>query len=184
MGSQVETQIQDCLYWTVMDTTCTSKTRPQEKTSSMQHKGHNTQTIHWVLEHWHAIWQSWEVHQPPWQLTNHHAQQLKMNTLLNVNSHLYITCTHLLYSILYLVTLFNAAAKQETWESILFQPVLKAYPTHHAWIITCPHIPRKSGEKMEDVFVQQMGRTHHDYWIPYNRNLWLQLIYSQHCRQN
>ena len=35
-----------------------------------------------VLEHQHAIQESQEVHQPPYQLTNYHAQQLKMNTLL------------------------------------------------------------------------------------------------------
>ena len=36
----------------------------------------------WVLDHWHAIWQSHKVHQTSCQLTNHHTQQLNMHTLL------------------------------------------------------------------------------------------------------
>ena len=48
----------------------------------MQCKICGTQTTHWVLEHWHTTWQSWEVRQPPCQLTYHHTQQLKMNTWL------------------------------------------------------------------------------------------------------
>ena len=48
----------------------------------MQHQGHSTQTTSCILKHQHTIWQRWEIHQPPCQLTNNHAQQLKMNTLV------------------------------------------------------------------------------------------------------
>ena len=58
-----------------------------------------------------------------------------------------------------MVTLFDATINQESWESVLFQPVLKAYPTHHSWIITT-HISLGNLEKQWKMFVQQMGRTH------------------------
>ena len=35
-----------------------------------------------------------------------------------------------------MITLINATVTQESWESVLFQPVLKAYPPCHSWIIT------------------------------------------------
>ena len=78
--------------------------------------------------------------------------------LTHVHSHLKITCTHLLCSILYLVTLINATVLQESGESVLFQPVLKAYPMCHSWIITA-HISLRNLEKQLKFFVRQMGRT-------------------------
>ena len=56
-----------------------------------------------------------------------------------------------------MVTLINATVKQESWESVLFQPVLKAYPTHYSWIITA-HFSLGNLEKQWKMFVQQMGR--------------------------
>ena len=54
----------------------------------MQHQGHSTQTTCGVLEHQHTNQESCKIHQPPYQLTNHYAQQLKMNTLLMLK----VTC--------------------------------------------------------------------------------------------
>ena len=51
----------------------------------------------------------------------------------------------------------DATVKQESWESVLFQPVLKAYPTHHSWIIIA-HGSLGNLEKEWKMFVQQMGR--------------------------
>ena len=59
---------------------------------------------------------------------------------------------------MYLVTLINATVLQESWESVLFQPVLKAYPMCHSWIITA-HISLGNQEKQWQMFVKQMGRT-------------------------
>ena len=59
---------------------------------------------------------------------------------------------------MYLVTLTNATVKQESQESVLFQPVLKAYPTHHSWVITT-HVSLGNLEKQWRTFVQQMART-------------------------
>ena len=57
-----------------------------------------------------------------------------------------------------MVTLVDATAKQHSWESVLFQPVLKAYPTHHSWMITT-HVSLGNLEKQWKMFLQQMGRT-------------------------
>ena len=56
------------------------------------------------------------------------------------------------------ITLINATIPQKSWESILFQPVLKAYPTHHSWIITA-HVSSGNLEKQWRMFIKQMGRT-------------------------
>ena len=57
-----------------------------------------------------------------------------------------------------LVTLIDARILQGSWESVLFQPVLKAYPTHHSWIITA-HVSLGNLEKQWRMFIKQMGRT-------------------------
>ena len=57
-----------------------------------------------------------------------------------------------------MVTLINATVKQESQGSVLFQPVLKAYLTHHSWIITA-HISLGNLEKQWKMFVQQMEST-------------------------
>ena len=57
-----------------------------------------------------------------------------------------------------MVTLVNATVLQESWESVLFQPVLKAYPTCHSWIITA-HISLGNLEKQWRMFIKQMERT-------------------------
>ena len=35
-----------------------------------------------------------------------------------------------------MITLINTSSARENGESVLFQPVLKAYPTGHSWLIT------------------------------------------------
>ena len=47
---------------------------------------------------------------------------------------------------------------QENRESVLFQPVLKAYPTHHSWIITT-HVSLGNHEKQWKMFTSQRDRT-------------------------
>ena len=68
-----------------------------------------------------------------------------------------MTCTHLLSSIVCMITLVNTTT-QENQESVLFQPVLKAYPTHHSWIITT-HVSLRNLEKQWRMFTRQMDRT-------------------------
>ena len=54
--------------------------------------------------------------------------------------------------------LISATVKQESQESLLFQPVPKSYPTYHSWIIIT-HISLGNLENQWKMFVQQMGRT-------------------------
>ena len=49
-----------------------------------------------------------------------------------------------------MITLANTTI-QENRESVLFQPVLKAYPTHHSWIITGHVLLGNLGKAMENV---------------------------------
>ena len=51
------------------------------------------------------------------------------------------------------------ALTDTTWESVLFQPVLKAYPTHHSWMIIA-HVSLGNMEKQWKLFTRQMIRTH------------------------
>ena len=52
-----------------------------------------------------------------------------------------------------MITLINTMTTQEGWESVLFQPVLKAYPTHHSWIITA-HVSLGNLEKQWRMFTR------------------------------
>ena len=56
-----------------------------------------------------------------------------------------------------MIALINTTT-QENRESILFQSVLKAYPTHHSWIITA-HVSLVNIEKQWKLFTKQMFRT-------------------------
>ena len=65
-----------------------------------------------------------------------------------------------------------SALVNTTWdnrESVLFQLVLKAYPTHHSWRITA-HVSLGNIEKQWKLFTKQMIRTHQLLpsllWIP------------------
>ena len=48
---------------------------------------------------------------------------------------------------------------QDNRESVLFQPILKAYPTHHSWMITA-HVSLGNMEKHWKLFTKQMIKTH------------------------
>ena len=81
MGPQMETWIQDCPYW-AWQTLPTHWKSSYWKNKVMQHQRCCSQTTSGILEHWHTLWQSWEIHQQPCKFANYHASQLKMNTLL------------------------------------------------------------------------------------------------------
>ena len=57
-----------------------------------------------------------------------------------------------------MITLINTTATQESQESVLFQPVLKAYLTCHSWIITA-HVSLGNLDKQWRTFIRQMDRT-------------------------
>ena len=56
-----------------------------------------------------------------------------------------------------MITLVNTTT-QGNRESVLFQPVLKAYPTCHSWIITA-HVSLGNLEKQWKILTIQMDRT-------------------------
>ena len=58
-----------------------------------------------------------------------------------------------------MITLVNTSSTREFGESVLFQPVLKAYPMHHSWLITA-HISLRHLEHHWKSFSRQMDRTH------------------------
>ena len=57
-----------------------------------------------------------------------------------------------------MITFISATVTQESQESVLFQPVLKAYPLCHSWIITA-HVSLGNLEKQWRMFIKQMERT-------------------------
>ena len=57
-----------------------------------------------------------------------------------------------------MITFINATVTWESWESVLFQPVLKAYLICHSWIITA-HVSLRNLEKQWKMFIKQMERT-------------------------
>ena len=58
-----------------------------------------------------------------------------------------------------MVTLTTTSTTKEMGESVLFQPVLKAYPTNHSWIITV-HISLGHVEHHWKYFNRQVEKTH------------------------
>ena len=56
-----------------------------------------------------------------------------------------------------MIALINTTRQNR--DSVLFQPVLKAYPTHHSWMITA-HASLGNMEKQWKLFTRQMIRTH------------------------
>ena len=57
-----------------------------------------------------------------------------------------------------MINLINTSSTREFGESVLFQPVLKAYPVHHSWLITA-HISLVHLEHHWKSFNRQMDRT-------------------------
>ena len=139
-----------------MDTTYTLKIRPQRK------QGHVMSRIKCLNHQWSSGTSKHNLVELGSTSTTLPTYQPSCSTTedehpTHVNSHLEITCTHLLCNILYLVTLIDVAVLKESKESVLFQPVLKVYTTHHSWIITA-HVSLGNLEKQWRMFVKQMGR--------------------------
>ena len=58
-----------------------------------------------------------------------------------------------------MITFTTASTTKEIGESVLFQPVLKTYPTHPSWIITA-HISLEHLECHCKYFNRQLDKTH------------------------
>ena len=57
-----------------------------------------------------------------------------------------------------MITLINTSSTREFGESVLFQPVLKAHPMHHSWLIAA-HFSLGHLECHWKSFNKQMDRT-------------------------
>ena len=58
-----------------------------------------------------------------------------------------------------MITLITASSTREHGESVLFQAVLKVYPTQHSWLVTA-HIPLGHLEPHWKAFNRHMDKTH------------------------
>ena len=65
---------------------------------------------------------------------------------------------HLHYSTLFMLTPITNPSRRELGESVIFQPVLQAYPTCHSWIITA-HVSLGNLECHWEAFNRQHART-------------------------
>ena len=65
---------------------------------------------------------------------------------------------HLHYSIILTLTPTMNSSQTELGESVIFQPVLQAYPTRHSWIITA-HILLGNLEHHWKLFNRQLAKT-------------------------
>ena len=65
---------------------------------------------------------------------------------------------HLHYSTIFMLTPTTNSSRRELGESIIFQPVLQAYPTQHSWIITA-HVSLGNLECHWKTFNRQLART-------------------------
>ena len=65
---------------------------------------------------------------------------------------------HLHYSTLFMLTPTTNSSRRELGESVIFQPVLQAYPTHHSWIITA-HVSLGNLECHWKALNRQLART-------------------------
>ena len=71
---------------------------------------------------------------------------------------LQIIGTNLHYSTLFMIILTTTSSDRELGESVVFQPVLKVYPTHHSWIITA-YVSLGHLEQHWNFFNRQLVRT-------------------------
>ena len=65
---------------------------------------------------------------------------------------------HLHYSMIFMLTPTTNSSTKELGESVIFQPVLQAYPTWHSWIITA-HVSLGNLECHWKTFNRQFDRT-------------------------
>ena len=65
---------------------------------------------------------------------------------------------HLHYSLVLTLTPTTNSSQTELRQSVIFQPVLQAYPTRHSWIITA-HVSLRNLEHHWKLFTRQLTRT-------------------------
>ena len=73
------------------------------------------------------------------------------------NPALLLINTYLHYNMIFMLTPSTNSSKMELGESVIFQPVLQAYPTWHSWIITA-HVSLGNLEHHWKIFNRQLAR--------------------------
>ena len=103
---------------------------------------------------------------PPYNLRIHHNIIIttKKPALLLINiPALLLFNTHLHYSTIFMLTPTTNSSRMELGESVIFQPVLQAYPTWHSWIITT-HVSLGNLACYWKTFNRQLDRTQQLLW--------------------
>ena len=77
--------------------------------------------------------------------------------LINIRA-LQLINTHLHYHTIFMLSSTTNSSRMELGESVIFQPVLQAYPTQHSWIITS-HVSLGNLECHWQTFNRQLDRT-------------------------
>ena len=85
------------------------------------------------------------------RLPHNHYKKPCIPALLLINTHLH-------YSTILMLTSATNSSRMELGESVIFQPVLQAYPTQHSWIITA-HVLLGNLECQWRTFHRQFDRT-------------------------
>ena len=74
------------------------------------------------------------------------------------NSHLTVSSLSTFQPITHIFTPPTSSSQMEPGESVIFQPVLQAYPTRHSWIITA-HVSLGNLEHHWKLFSRQLSKT-------------------------
>ena len=93
---------------------------------------------------------------PPYNWRIHH--NIIITTKKNCTMALLLINTHLHYGMIFMPTPPTNSSRKELGESVIFQPVLQAYPTWHSWIITA-HVSLGNLECHWKTFHRQLDRT-------------------------
>ena len=146
MGSQVETQIQNCLNWAQW--TFSTYWKPcHRKSMILQCEGCSTWTSSRILEHRYPVWQSWKIYQPPCKPTHHMSPWL-----IDTITYTFSTLNNWHSSSSYGWSPSSTPHPPENMEN------QKAYPMCHSWLITA-HISLGHLEHHWKTFNRQMDRT-------------------------
>ena len=84
--------------------------------------------------------------------------QINVSSETHSSSSCIILTSHLHYSLVLTFTPTSTSSQSEPGESMIFQPVLQAYPTRHSWIVTV-HISLGNLECHWKLFKRQLTRT-------------------------
>ena len=90
------------------------------------------------------------------RIPHNHCKKTCTTALLLINTHLH-------YSTILMLTPTTNSSRMELGESVIFQPVLQAYPTQHSWIIAA-HVSLGNLKCHSRTFHRQFDRTQQLPW--------------------